>query len=519
MGEGILNFYRTKIKKEYKIAFFATLILALLIHIYKFTNTLPNHDSVYNYYSDQNVLGSGRWALSLACGISSYFDLPWVNGFLSCIFIALTVAVIVALFQIKNPVVIALTGGLLAASPATTETLFFLFTADGYMLAMLLAALAVWFSRIEEKRKTRHALSAVCICVACGIYQAYVSFALILAVCYLIDVLLQNKHDKRECLKWILRQAILYIAALAAYYLIWKLCMYVTGIAANTYQGISEVGAINLSTLIGGISRSIHSVLLFFLQWDIIEHGLTLYSVLNLLFLLTMAVGLIIACVKIHIFKRKWAIVLLAICLIAIIPFSCIWHFTSDSVGYRAMMLQCLTLLFILTALIYEKWTGVTLKNLLCCLLIVIIFNQGLMANISYYYMNLCYERTYADGMEMMLKIHDLQNEHDLKQIAVIGDRLDDVQWFEKDIANTAPSGNIHMLSYLLETNLLFNSEHTIPYLHATFGLDIPAADKATCDKLAQMPDVQKMGCWPAGDSITVKDNILIIKLADVSVL
>ena len=115
---------------------------------------------------------------------------------MSCLFLALTVVVIVALLKIKNPVLIALTGGLLAASPATTETLFFLFTADGYMIAMFLSALAVYLSRIDENRTLCNVGAAVCICISCVIYQAYVSFALILAVCYFINVLLQNSYDK-----------------------------------------------------------------------------------------------------------------------------------------------------------------------------------------------------------------------------------------------------------------------------------------------------------------------------------
>ena len=198
MGEGLLLFYRTKLKKEYKFAFFATFLIAILIHLYKFANTLPNHDSVYNYYSDQNILGSGRWALSMACGISSYYDLPWVIGLISCVFIALTVVVIVALFKMKNPVLIGLTGALIASSPATTETFFFLFTADGYMISMFLAALAVYWTRIEESRKSRWIFSGICICVSCGIYQAYVSFALVLAVCYFMDALLDNRHSKEQ---------------------------------------------------------------------------------------------------------------------------------------------------------------------------------------------------------------------------------------------------------------------------------------------------------------------------------
>lgn len=101
MGENIINLYKTKCRKEWKIAFISTLVIGLFVHIYKFTNYLPNHDSMYNFYSDQNVLGSGRWFLSIACGFSSYFDLPWINGIFALIYIALTSVIIIKLFEVK----------------------------------------------------------------------------------------------------------------------------------------------------------------------------------------------------------------------------------------------------------------------------------------------------------------------------------------------------------------------------------------------------------------------------------
>ena len=167
MGLDLLSFLKTKVSRDQKYAFTSTFFISLLIHLYKFVNTLPNPDSLYCYYSDQNILGSGRWALSLACGFSSYFDLPWIIGLVSCVFIALTVAVIVTIFKVENPVLITLIGGLLAASPSTTETFFYQFTADGYMIAMFLAALAVYLSRIDEERKVNCVLSGVCVCVSC----------------------------------------------------------------------------------------------------------------------------------------------------------------------------------------------------------------------------------------------------------------------------------------------------------------------------------------------------------------
>lgn len=517
MGEGILVFCRKRIGREHKNAFISTFFITLLIHLYKFSNTLLNHDSVFNYYSDQNMLGSGRWALSLACGISSYWDLPWVNGLLSCVFIALTVVVIVALLKLKNPVLIGLIGALLAASPATTETFFFLFTADGYMIAMFLAALAVYLSRMEETRKSRVLLSGVCICISCAIYQAYVSFALLLAVCYFIDTLLQNNYSKQECYKWIYRQIIVYTTSLAVYFIIWKLCMRFSGTVANDYQGISEVGKLDISLFIHGLLASIQSIILYFLQWNVLEHGFTLYSVLSIVFLIAMAAVILISCHRSGIWSKKWAVILLVLCLIGIVPFSCIWHFVSVSVGYRAMMLQSLTLLFVLTAVLYERWTKPIAKNIICVLLILIAFNNALMANISYFYMNLCYERTYADGVEMMIKIHDLQDEYEFDKIAVVGSRINEVQYddIDSETGRIQITGKIHLLSSLLEKTLLYDSEHTTRFLQATFGLELETLNCTQRNGLLDTDEVQNMGCWPSGNSITVIDDTLVIKLSD----
>lgn len=222
MGESVLTYYQTKLKREYKIAFIATFIMTLLIHIYKFVNMLPNHDAILaeNIYGSQIRIELGRWALGRACQVSSDFALPWIIGLTSCVFIALTVVVITALFELKNPILIGLIGVLLAASPATTETFFYMYTADGYMMAMFLSALAVYFSRIEQKNPWGWVFSSACICVSCGIYQAYVSFGLLLAVCYFMDVLLQDKYSKQDCIKWVLRQIVIFSVALIVYYII-----------------------------------------------------------------------------------------------------------------------------------------------------------------------------------------------------------------------------------------------------------------------------------------------------------
>lgn len=515
MGNGLLRLVKERVSKEQSLAFWGTSVLVLLIHLYKFTNTLPNHDSVYNYYSDQNILGSGRWALSMACGLSSYFDLPFVIGLFCAVYIGFTAAVIISLFQIKNPVVILLCGGLLAAAPATTETFFFLFTADGYMLAMLLSALAVWWSRIGEDRWIRHILSGLCVCVSCGIYQAYVSFALLLAVCYFLCELLKNSHPRREYFRWIWRQLVIYSLSLAAYYAIWKWMLFITETAANDYQGISSVG-LNVNTIVTGFVRSVKAVLLYFLQWNILEHGVTLYSVLSILTLVSLGLGLVMSFWKSGAFRRGWTVALAVICFLVIIPFACIWNFVSDRTGYRPMMLQALSVLFILNAVLYEQWAKPWAKDLVGLLLAIVVLQNGIMANISYFYMNLCYERTYAQSVEMVIKIHEIESTEHFEKVAVIGTR-EEYFWlsYDDEVGKVLPPGEAQLLTNLLENTLLIDDEHTVLFLNGTMGLELLPVEREEQQKLAQTDIVASMPCWPTTGSIQVIDEVLVIKLGE----
>lgn len=60
---------------------------------------LPNHDGLNNIYDAQRKFSSGRFFLSPFSGISSYFDLPWVNGSLSILYLALTAVILTEFFK------------------------------------------------------------------------------------------------------------------------------------------------------------------------------------------------------------------------------------------------------------------------------------------------------------------------------------------------------------------------------------------------------------------------------------
>ena len=510
MGHDLLVFYRQKIKKEWKLAFMVAFLACLLIHIYKFTNPIQNHDSMFNVYTDQNMTSSGRWLLQLACGISSYFDLHWVNGLLCAVYLGLTTAIITELFRLKNPVVIGLCGAFLVATPSTTETLFFGFTADGYLLGLTLSAIAALLS-CRGRRLLHYTLSGLCICAVCAIYQAYISFAGVLCVCWMVIQLLENTMTIKDAWKWIFRHLMIYVLALATYYAIWKGIMALTGIQANEYQGISTAGQIGVGTIVSGAVKSVQNLFFFFLEWNILEHPITLYAVLNIVFLVAFVTVVCIALVKSGCICQSGKLVTILFMLIATVPMISLLCFISDEVGYRPMMLHSVSILYMFTIMLFDRWTAPKLSTAFGLLIVVMIFNFSVMANVSYSALDACYEKSYYMGSQMMERIEEICEEEPVEAIYFSGSLKTNVA-----IDNAHPYSSIHMMATLIEDHLLYNFEHAYLFLHNTFDMDLP---RLALDKRMDMDAsdaVTTMGIWPAEDSVQVIDGVLVIKLNEV---
>lgn len=543
MGEGLIRFYHTKIKKEWKTAFVAAFVIGLLIHIYKFTNTLPGHDSLYNVYSSQNMVKLGRWFLAVACGFSTYFDLPWVIGLISLFWIGITAALTADIFRMENPVLIALTGGLLVAYPAVTQTFYFEFTADGYMMAMALAAFAVRCSMIGEKRKSRLFAAFLSIVFCCGIYQAYLSFALVLALCYFMAELLENRYGKKEYILWMRNQILLYGAGVAAYYVIWKLALLFQGVRPSPYLGIAQVGQIGPAAFLNAVLEMAKAFFSAFAVWNFLEKGLTVYTILNMLFLLLCAATVAAAMVKSRLFAGKTRLGLFLLSGAAI-PFAAfIWFFASPGTQYSTRMEQSVCLLYILTAVLLNRWVKPKLSSLAALFLAVIILHNGITANLFYQYVHRCYERSYGIGVEIATRIH-LLDHGNITSIMVVGE----TDWFDKEeyegasgLRELGPLKYVHrdlfsagntystlFLSEIVGVELSYYREHPeveIPPVDFSsqpqwpvpdsWEWRFPMTDFETYQKLADSEQVSQMGCWPAADAIQVIDHVAVVKLSE----
>lgn len=265
---------------------------------------------------------------------------------------------------------------------------------------------------------------------------------------------------------------------------------------------------------------AIQVTILFFLQWNVFEHGFTTYSLLNILFLFSFAFVVITSIVKSKLFQRKFHLGLICLCGLALIPFICLWCFASDDISYRPMMLVSISLLYIFTAILADRWIEVKYSNLAGLMLALIVFNNSIIANISYNYMHLCNQNTFAESIEMMTRIHDLQAEYEIADIAILGNRSAEVQLIpaEQSPAGNSAAASSFIISSGLEKSLLYDDDHTRLYLENVHSLDLPAASSEKLEKLAQSAAVQEMEIWPSRGSIQVIESTLVIKLENINI-
>lgn len=543
MGEGIVRFYREKVKKGWKISFLSALIFGFLVHTYKFTNYFPNHDGLFNFWSTQNMVASGRWFLAPACALSSCFDLPWIIGIVSLIFMALTAVFLTEIFRMKNPVLIILSSGLLVSFPAVTETMFFEFTADGYMLAMLLGTIAVYLTGMSKGIHWKNGIAgAVCICLACGIYQAYVSFTFVLAVCCFLSELLETRHETGAYWKWIAYQAGIFAAGLALYFGIWQLMLKLTGTAPSSYEGIGTMGTLGIGTLFAAAKQSVSSFIWFFLERNPFLYGFSLYSALGILFAVFFAAVCGSAFYLSGLWKRPAEAFLFILCLLAL-PFGCfLCYFISPGVEYYTRMLQAIVVLYILLGVLCERWGKQRCKNMVLLLLTAVILNHSVIANVGYAYLNRCHEQSLAAATELSTRIH-LEDDGTAENVVFLGGIGGNWTVSEADTMDASKLGTLgplKMVNYSLLSDqdliVLFLDQYlgfTLEYYRTHeeeppvyrfsqsspvpqgYELHFPIADRETAEALAGSAAVQQMGLWPGKDSVKQVGETIVVRFSE----
>ncbi len=509
--ESFFHLLTQKTKKNWRFAFGITFCTGLLVHLFRLTNHLLTWDSVYNFHSSQNAIHLGRCFLTLSCGLSSYYDIQWINGLLSLLYLSLTCVCLTEIFSLQKKTAIFLLCGLTVAFPSVASTFAYMYTADGYFLAQLLACAAVLFTL---KYRKGFLPGMLLLALSYGSYQAYVSYAVMIILTWTILQLLTNRFSVRELAGYWMRLLLMGGAGTALYLSCNRILTVLEGAVTSRYNGISDMALPNADRLVDAVKNCVIDFAYFFFgPLDIVN----LYKILNAGLLLLLLL-LLLWCIWQQKLYRKAAPMLLLLLCLAAMPFACsMIYFLSPGVRYYMLMYAGFSLIYILPVLIYENrdkiWRHRTrpLSGLFLswgCVVIsaLIIFNFALVSNISYLYMVTNNEKTFQLVSRMTDRIEQLDNFKDLRKICLTG-HFDD---YDTISLNLPPA-----MAGIRDSYIISEQAHFAAVMDTYFGLSLESCSDAEKEMILHTRLYDDMGCWPAPNSVVQYKDIVIIKISE----
>lgn len=510
-GELFGKLNRDVIKKEWKTAFFSTFVIGLMIHMPVMLSDIPNHDGLASMYFDQNMIASGRWFLMAACCFSSFYTIPWLIGVLGLIFLSLAAAALVELLEIRRTWAVVLTGGLLVSFPALASTFAYIFTMDGYMLALLLAVLAVLFTK---KYRMGFIPGAVCLAFSMGTYQAYLSFAMILSL-YAVLMLAAGQGDIKEKVKK--SACYLYMGAMGGvlYYVILQVLLKIQGRELASYQGINGmVSGAPPDSMFSAVKAIYHDFFAFSLKGDVMFQNIPSAAAYLILLLAGAAF-----CFRWN--RKEWKnpfFLAIMIIVLAIFPMVAnVILLISPHVTYHLLMRYQWVLIPVgmlafagrdrggAKRCAWAEWAALGA-------VFVLVFHYAVVDNIAYSNLEKRYEKTYAYCVRLLDRIEQTEGYYPGIPVAMIG-RVSDVQYPETDISLPVTSNMIGLNG----DSLLYTGDNYREFIRHYLGATLNILPAEAMAEMYYSEEYKAMDSFPGENSICIIDGIMYVKTENLS--
>ena len=510
MPEQIIKKLKNSIMPQWKVCFVCALVMGMIAHFYKITNWLPNWDSLVFRYDSQNMIAMGRWFLPVVCAPSSYYDLPFVSGLMAIIFHSIGAVCICKMFDVKKNITAALVGAVTVTFPVVTSVMMYNYVADGYAIAFLASCVA---GVLVTKNKPCYVGCAILIALSCGIYQAYITVTIMLLLLNLILDLIYKKADLKNILikgvKFFLTGAF----GMALYYLVLTLLLKLTGTSLLDYQGFDSAVSMKGIDILGALYTIKESFVGYFFDFS---KGITVFTSINcvvfvMTFVLYLADGI----------KNKLSIsgfLALCVCVILLPVGASVLSFINSNIDYHNLMKMGFLVFYLFLILQYERtqFKCVTLNAVkswsILVITIALVFNQVIIANVSYHKLNMAYEKSYGTLMRIADRIEQTDGAKECDSILVLGHLPGSEAYSAQlppDMTGTTDSYILRADDEIVGQSVLCSALND--YCGKSYKF-ISGKEKSELEKSAT---VRSMNNWPEKNSISVVDGVIVIKLGD----
>lgn len=476
-------------------------VVGMVCHGYRFFNSSFSHDSLYYfYYGDfyAEVLSTGRYFRPLYSLIKGDIALPWLNGFLSLLFIGIACYFVIEVLGVRNRWVRMLICAVMVCNPSVTLTnATYVHDVDCYALALFLVCLGVYLC-LEK----RYVLGCVLFVVSLGLYQAYIQVAVFLFVIIgFRDILVEG--DYKDVLKLFIGRMLLLGISMAVYFVVYKLILLLPGLSASTYYNSMEnMGLFDISFLIVRIKAVLSSELDWLLGRN--NNSSVLVLLVNVVSVFVLLGVTLKRCLR-NRFSAGSYMAIGFLALAAVFGGGCTIFLMGS---YHGLMMYSYYFVYIMVLVICERFGS---KEIFVAGLAVFVFVYDCVLFSNKLYLRkemeaqstLSYMTRVLDRMEMM-------DEYEVKEtpVAFIGYLLYSDIYRRNDGFNYECTGisDVYSLTYYGTYEKYF--EYVLNY-----PLNLVTEKKAR--ELSELKEVEEMGDFPSKDSMKMIDGILVVKLSD----
>lgn len=509
LPEELFGKIRKNILPQWKICFCSAITVGLLAHLYKITNWLPNWDSYVFRYDSQNMLSLGRWFLSVISAPSSFYDLPFVTGILAILFFALGAVCICKMFNVQKNITAVLIGATVVSFPTVTSVLLYNYVADAYAISFFLACVS---SLLMTSEKPKFIIASVLICLSVGIYQAYITVTITLLLCHLIVETLKKETKIKDLLIKCGKFLLCGVAGMVLYYLVLSLILKITKSSLLEYQGIDSAMSFAAFDILGSLYTIKEAVLGYFFDFS---NGINVFNIINIIvFILTFAFYLC------HIIKNKISLpkfFVLAV-LVVLLPIGAgALSFINSGIDYHNLMKMGFFAFYLPLILEYEKiesnnqFNKIKLWSIFS-IVILLIFNQTIIANVSYHKIQIAYEKSYGILVRVADRIEQTPNAKNCDTVLILGALPQSEaysSYMSPEITGTTDGITLRADDDVFEQSVFCSALNDYcakdyDYIAGEEKLDFLENEK-----------VKKLEKWPSKNSICVVGDVIVIKLGE----
>lgn len=465
--------------------------------------------------ADFNI--AGNWEITLGrFGIKYINNIRFglVNKFLivliSLAFIAISIVILIRIFQIKNKIIIFLISTIIAIAPQFTETYFFIYCADAYCFAFLMATLAVYFLKKTDTKKYYYIATIISTIIVCSMYQAYLGVEIGIAIIVLIQNLIKNKDAKLTLIN-AFKYFVTIFMGVVLYYIILKIILYVLGLSLASYKGANKLGIETIKALPKTILQTYKDFYNFFFTNKIINNSYYKRTIIYAILYVATFLGFI-NIIKKSKYNQKILRFTLMLILMLLFPIGInIMNLIAPDTTINLVTGPGIIITILFIAIIYNELSDTSIENLFKYIYIITLLILSLTFILENTFTYMCRHETYRNYYTVANDIYS--------KVTELDEYSKDKKWLFSDVIRFKARDTNRSNGFISSDNETWNNYGGIAQNYNFFdkylGIKIKMCSNEEYKNLTETEEFKNMPIYPNKGSIKIINDIIVIKISE----